>query len=78
MSVLAHAHHAAYGQAPRPIRQPGAFRRLLGRFLQWRQRRVEEDIAIHLGLSGGHPDERTPLQQRQFPELNGRPAARLR
>ena len=54
MSVLAHAHHAAYGQAPRPIRQPGAFRRLLGRFLQWRQRRVEEDIAIHLGLSGGH------------------------
>jgi hypothetical protein len=39
---------------------------------------VEEDIAIHLGLSGGHPDERTPLQQRQFPELNGRPAARLR
>ena len=54
MSVLAHAHHAAYGQSPRPIRQPGAFRRLLGRFLQWRQRRVEEDIAIHLGLSGGH------------------------
>ena len=54
MSVLAHTHHFAYGQAPRPIRQPGVFRRLLSRFLQWRQRRVEQDIAIHLGLTGGH------------------------
>ena len=54
MSVPAHTHHFAYGQAPRPIRQPRVFRRLLSRFLQWRQRRVEQEIAIHLGLTSGH------------------------
>jgi hypothetical protein len=27
---------------------------LLLRFLQWRQRRVEQEIAIRLGLTSGH------------------------
>ena len=54
MSVLAHTPDFAYRQAPRRLPLPGPFRRLLGRFLQWRQRRVEQDIAIRLGLTGGH------------------------
>jgi hypothetical protein len=54
MSVLAHTHDFAYGRAPRATRQPGRFRRLLDSYLQWRQRRVEQDIAVHLGLTGGH------------------------
>ena len=54
MSVLAHATDFAYRRAPSVTRQPGLFRRLLSRFLRWRQRRVEQDIAIHLGLTGGH------------------------
>ena len=54
MSFLAHTSDFAYRGAPRAIRQPSPFRRWLGRFLQWRQRRVERDIAIHLGLTGGH------------------------
>jgi len=53
MSALAHTPGFAYRQAPRARRQPGGFRRLLNRYLQWRQRRVEEDIAIRLGLTGG-------------------------
>jgi hypothetical protein len=53
MSVLAHAPDFAYRRVPRATRQPGRFRRLLDRFVQWRQRRVEQDIAIHLGLTGG-------------------------
>ena len=44
--------HFAYRQAP--FAQPGSFRRLLDRFLQWRQRRAEQDIAIRLGLTSGH------------------------
>ena len=51
MSVLARTPDFAYRRA---TRQPGSLRRLLDRFLQWRQRRVEQDIAIHLGLTGGH------------------------
>ena len=54
MSVLAHTSDFTYRGAPRGIRQPGLFRRLLGRFLRWRQRRIEQEIAIHLGLTGGH------------------------
>jgi hypothetical protein len=54
MSALAHAPRFVYRQAPRRIRQPGMFRRLLRRFLQWRQSRAEQAIAIHLGLTGGH------------------------
>ena len=58
MSVLAQSFHAhapdfAHRRAFRTIPKPGRFRRLLRRFLQWRQRRVEEDIAIRLGLTSG-------------------------
>ena len=52
MSVLAHAAHFA-DRRTITIHQPGPFRRLLRRYLQWRQRRVEQDIAIRLGLTGG-------------------------
>ena len=54
MSVLARTPDFAYRAATPAIVQPGLFRRLLGRFLAWRQRRIEQDIAIHLGLTGGH------------------------
>ena len=54
MSVLARAPDFAYRQAPQTLPQAGLFRRLLRRFLQRRQRRAELDIAIHLGLTGGH------------------------
>jgi hypothetical protein len=39
----------------RPLRaaQPGSLRRLFVRFMQWRQRRAEQEIAIRLGLTGG-------------------------
>jgi len=53
MSVLAHTPGFSYRQAPRATHKPGRFRRLLGRFLQWRQQRVEQDIAIRLGLTSG-------------------------
>jgi hypothetical protein len=49
MSVLAHAPDLADRRALRAVRQPGPFRR----FLQWRQRRAEQEIANHLGLTGG-------------------------
>jgi hypothetical protein len=52
MSVLAHAANFA-DRRTITIPQPGPFRRLLRRYLQWRQRRVEHDIAIRLGLTGG-------------------------
>ena len=54
MSVLAHISEIAHHQAPRAARQPGRFRRLLDRFQERRQRRVEQDIAIHLGITDGH------------------------
>lgn len=54
MSVLAHTPDIAYRLAPRAARQPGQFRGLLDRYLEWRQRRVEQDIAIHLGITGDH------------------------
>ena len=53
MSALAHTPDFTYRQAARATHQPGRFRRLLDRYLQWRQRRVEQDIAIRLGLTGG-------------------------
>ncbi|MBX9829780.1 MAG: hypothetical protein K2Y27_32900 [Xanthobacteraceae bacterium] len=53
MSVLAHAADFAHRRGLRTSSEPGPLRRLLRRFLQWRQRRVEQDIAIHLGLTGG-------------------------
>ena len=53
MSVLAHTPELAYRQAPRTIREPGLFRRLFNNLRQWRQRRAEQEIAIHLGLTGG-------------------------
>ena len=49
MSVFAHASDFADRRALRVIRKPSLFRRLL----QWRQRRAEHEIAIHLGLTGG-------------------------
>lgn len=54
MSVLAHTSDIAYRRSPRAAHQPGLFRRLLDGFLQWRQSRVEHDIAIHLGITDGH------------------------
>lgn len=54
MSVLAHTSHIPYGSTPRAVRQPGQFRRLLDRYVEWRQRRVEQEIATHFGLTGGH------------------------
>ena len=54
MSVLARAPDFAYQQAPHTLPQPGPFRRLLRSLLQRWQRRAELDIAIHLGLTGGH------------------------
>ena len=53
MSALAHTPDFAYRRAQRAPR-PGALRQLLDRFLQWRQRQVEQDIAIQAGLSSGH------------------------
>jgi hypothetical protein len=52
MSVLTHTRDFAHRRAPSS--QPGSFRRLVRSFLQWRQRRAEEDIAVRLGLTGGH------------------------
>jgi hypothetical protein len=54
MSALAHTSDFASRRAPRTLPQASAFRRLLVRFLQWRQRRVEQEIAIRLGLTSGH------------------------
>jgi hypothetical protein len=54
MSVLAHTPDFAYRSAPTSLSRPGRFRRLVRSFLDWRQRRVEQEIAIHLGLTGGH------------------------
>jgi hypothetical protein len=53
MSVLAHAPDFAHRRVLSTIPQPGPLRRLLRRFLRWRQHRVEQDIAIRLGLTGG-------------------------
>jgi hypothetical protein len=52
MSVLAHTPDFALRRAPRAS-QPGLLRRSLTRFVQWRQRRAEQEIAIRLGLTGG-------------------------
>jgi hypothetical protein len=53
MSVFAHAADFADRRTLRSIPQPGRFRRLIRSVLQWRRRRVEQEIAIHLGLTGG-------------------------
>jgi hypothetical protein len=50
MSAFAHTADFADRRALRAIRRPS----LLRRFLQWRQRRAEQEIAFHLGLTGGH------------------------
>jgi hypothetical protein len=52
MSVLAHTPDFALRRALRASR-PGLLRRSLTRFLQWRQRRAEQEIAIRLGLTSG-------------------------
>ena len=54
MSVLAHTSDIALHRVPRSSHQPGPFRRLFDALLQWRQERVERDIAIHLGITDGH------------------------
>jgi hypothetical protein len=53
MSVLAHTLGFTQPRALRTIPKPGPLRRLFHRYLQWRQHRVEQDIAIRLGLTGG-------------------------
>jgi hypothetical protein len=54
MSVLTHTPDIAHRLAPRAACQPGRFRRLLDSFLEWRLRRVEQEIANSLGITGGH------------------------
>jgi hypothetical protein len=54
MSVLAYTPDFADRRAARTLHQPGPFRRLLRGILESRRRRAEQDIAFHLGLSGGH------------------------
>lgn len=54
MSALAHTPGFAHRQTLRTVPQPGRFRRLFDRFLEARQRRADREIAIHLGLTGGH------------------------
>ena len=53
MSALAHAPHFTGRRTLRTVSEPGSFRRLFRRYMQWRQRRADQEIAIHLGLSGG-------------------------
>ena len=53
MSAFTHAPDFADRRALRAIPGPGRLRRLLRSLLQWRQRRVEQDIANRLGLTGG-------------------------
>ena len=50
MSVLAHTQDFAIRLA---LRTPGPLGRLLARFVRRRQRRVEQEIAIRLGLTSG-------------------------
>ena len=52
MSVLAHTPDFALRRAPRAT-HPGPLGRLLARFVQRRQRRAEQEIAIRLGLTSG-------------------------
>lgn len=52
MSVLAHTPDFALRRALRAP-QPGPLRRLLAHFVQWRQHRAEQEIAIRLGLTSG-------------------------
>jgi len=70
MSVLAPTRDFAYPRATHAIRRPGVFRRLVNSFLQWRQRRIEQDIAIHLGLTGGHITDE--IERRMSERLIGR------
>jgi hypothetical protein len=44
-------------------------RRLFNSLLQWRQRRAEQDIAIHLGLTGGHITDE--IERRMTEHLTG-------
>ena len=69
MSVLVHTPDFAVRRALRAS-QPGLLRRLLARFLQWRQRRAEQEIAIRLGLTSGRLTDEI---ERQISErlLNG-------
>ena len=53
MSVLAHTPDFALRRALRAP-HPGPLGRLLARFMQRRQQRAEQEIAIRLGLTSGH------------------------
>ena len=53
MSVLVQSTDFALRRALRTP-QPGPLSRLLARFVQRRQRRAEQEIAIRLGLTSGH------------------------
>jgi hypothetical protein len=65
MSILAHTSDFADRHALRAIPQPG----LLHRFLQWRQRRAEQEIAFHLGLTGGRLTDE--IERRMTERLTG-------
>jgi hypothetical protein len=51
MSVLSHSSDFFRPLPATP--QPGLFRRLVDRYAQWRQQRVEQEIAIRFGLTDG-------------------------
>jgi hypothetical protein len=69
MSVLAHTPDFALRRGLRASR-PGLLRRSLTRFVQRRQRRAEQEIAIRLGLTSGRLTDEI---ERQISErlLNG-------
>jgi len=54
MSVLARASTFTEHHAQRAECQPGLLRRLFASFMESRHRRAEQEIAMRLGLTGGH------------------------
>jgi hypothetical protein len=64
MSVLAHTPDFALRRVLRGP-QPGPLRRLLARFVQWRQHRVEQEIAIRLGLTSGRLNDEIERQMNE-------------
>ena len=53
MSAFARTPDFSIRGAPRPIRQFGRLRRLFDSFLQGRQRRADDEFAVHLGVTTG-------------------------
>jgi hypothetical protein len=71
MSVLADTPDFTTRLAPRAVSLPGRLRRLLRSFLEWRQRRAEQEIAVHLGLTGGHITDDIERQMNERLFANG-------